>query len=416
MVRRAEVEVNVAPSITGTASLHNSSPRLIAVDALRGAVMIIMALDHIRDFFHIGAMTFSPEDLSRTTPALFFTRWITHICAPTFMFLAGLGAFLRLERSGSKAELSWFLLTRGAWLIVLEATVMRLAMNFTFAPQLPLLLLILWAIGVSMIALAALIHLPPRLLLALGLVIIGAHNLLDGIQARQFGGWAPVWNVLHQPGVFVTRGFAVIVAYPVLPWIGVMAVGFCAGELYRLDSARRRRALIAAGGACLAFFFALRAINVYGDPSPWSAQRSSIVTLLSFFRVTKYPPSLAFLLMTLGPALLALAALEGRAWSPRHILVAIGRAPLFYYVVHFWLIHILASAMAWLRYGSASFAYLFQPLPSMGGPRPLFPPDFGYPLWVSYAVWIVVVAALYPLCLWFSQLKARRREWWLGYM
>ena len=378
--------------------------------------MIIMALDHIRDFFHIGAMTFSPEDLSRTTPLLFVTRWITHVCAPTFMFLAGLGAFFRLQRGGSKAGLSRFLLSRGLWLIVLEATVMRLAMNFTFATQFPLLLLILWALGVSMIALAALIHLPPRVLLAVSLVIMAGHNLLDGIQARDLGAWAPLWNVLHQPGVFLVQGFAVVVAYPVLPWIGVMAAGFCAGELYRLEPARRRRTLIVTGLACLALFVALRALNVYGDPSPWSSQRSTIVTVLSFLRVTKYPPSLQFLLMTLGPSLLALAALDGRSLSPRHILVAIGRVPLFYYVVHFWLIHVLASTMAWLRYGRPSLAYLFQPLPSMGGPRPLFPPDFGYELWVSYAIWIVVVAALYPMCLWFSQLKARRQEWWTSYL
>ena len=378
--------------------------------------MIIMALDHIRDFFHIGAMTFSPEDLARTTPLLFFTRWITHVCAPTFMFLAGLGAAFRLQRGGSKAELSRFLLTRGLWLIVLEATVMRLAMNFTFAAQFPLLLLILWALGVSMIALAALIHLPPRVLLAVSLVIIAGHNLLDGIQARSLGAWAPLWNVLHQQGVFLVQGFAVVVAYPVLPWIGVMAAGFCASELYWLEPARRRRILTATGLACIALFVVLRTLNIYGDPSPWSAQRSAMFTVLSFFRATKYPPSLEFLLMTLGPSLLALAALDGRALSPRHLLVAIGRAPLFYYVVHFWLIHVLAAAMAWLRYGSASFAFLFQPLPSMGGPRPLFPPDFGYPLWVSYAVWVVIVAALYPMCLWFSQLKARRRDWWLSYL
>jgi uncharacterized membrane protein len=378
--------------------------------------MIVMALDHIRDFFHIGAMTFSPEDLSRTTPLLFFTRWITHFCAPAFMFLAGLGAFFRLQRIGSTAELSRFLLTRGLWLIVLEATVMRLAMNFTVATSYPLLLLILWALGVSMIALAALIHLPPRTLLAISLVVMAGHNLLDGIQARSLGGWAPIWNLLHEQGVFIARGFPVVVAYPVLPWIAVMAAGFCAGRLYRLEPARRRRILIATGLACTALFAVLRTLNVYGDPSPWAAQGSTTFTVLSFLRVTKYPPSLEFLLMTLGPSLLALAALDGCALSARHILVAIGRVPLFYYVVHFWLIHMLASAMAWMRYGNASFAYLFAPLPSMGGPRPLFPPDFGYPLWVSYAVWMVVVAALYPLCLWFSRVKARRREWWLSYL
>ena len=378
--------------------------------------MIIMALDHVRDFVHAGAMTFSPEDLARTTPLLFFTRWVTHLCAPTFFLLAGFGAFFRLQRTGSKNELSWFLLTRGLWLIVIELTLMRLAMNFTFSTAYPLLLLILWALGLAMIALAALIHLPPRVLAVVSLAIIASHNLLDGIQARQLGDYAPLWNILHQQGVFRLAGMVVVVAYPVLPWIGVMAAGFCAGELFWLEPAHRRRVFVTIGVACLALFVVLRAINGYGDPAPWSMQSTAPMTVVSFFRATKYPPSLDFLLMTLGPAFLALAALDGRSLSPANPLLAIGRVPFFYYVIHFWLIHLVASAMAWIRYGTASFAYLFHPLPSMGGPRQLFPPDFGYPLWVTYAVWIGVVCAMYPLCLWFSRLKARRREWWISYL
>jgi uncharacterized membrane protein len=391
-------------------------PRLISIDALRGAVMIIMALDHVRDFVHAGAMTFSPEDLARTTPFLFFTRWVTHICAPTFFLLAGFGAFFRLQRTGSKNELSWFLLSRGLWLIVIELTLMRLAMNFTFSSAYPLLLLILWALGLAMVALAALIHLPPRVLAVVALAIIASHNLLDGIQARQLGDYAPLWNILHQQGVFRLAGMVVVVAYPLLPWIGVMAAGFCAGELFWLEPAQRRRAFVTIGVASLALFAALRGLNGYGDPAPWSGQSTMSMTVVSFFRVTKYPPSLDFLLMTLGPAFLALAALDGRYLSPANPLLAIGRVPFFYYVIHFWLIHLVASAMAWIRYGTRSFAYMFHPLPSMGGPRQLFPPDFGYPLWVTYAVWIGVVCAMYPLCLWFSRLKARRREWWLSYL
>jgi uncharacterized membrane protein len=391
-------------------------PRLISIDAVRGAVMVIMALDHVRDFIHAGAMTFSPEDLARTTPALFFTRWITHLCAPTFFLLAGFGAFFRLQRTGSKTELSRFLLTRGAWLILIELTVMRLAMNFTLSSAYPLLLLILWALGLAMIALAALIHLPVRLLAVLSVVLIASHNLLDGLQARQFGDYAPLWNVLHEQGVFRLAGLHVVVAYPVLPWIGVMAAGFCAGELFWLEPARRRRVLVMMGVACLALFAGLRAVNGYGDPSSWSAQATASMTVVSFFRVTKYPPSLDFLLMTLGPAFLALAAFDGRALSAANPLVAIGRVPFFYYVVHFWVIHLVASAMAWLRYSHASLAFLFHPLPSMGGPRQLFPPDFGYSLGVTYAVWIGVVCAMYPLCLRFSRLKAQRRDWWLSYL
>ena len=378
--------------------------------------MIIMALDHVRDFVHAGAMTFSPEDLARTTPLLFFTRWVTHICAPTFFLLAGFGAFFRLQRTGSKNELSWFLLTRGLWLILVELTLMRLAMNFTLSSVYPLLLLILWALGLAMMALAALIHLPARALALFSLAIIASHNLLDGIQAQQFGNVAPLWNILHQQGVFRLAGMVVVVAYPVLPWIGVMAAGFCAGELFWLEPARRRRVFVTIGVACLALFAVLRGLNGYGDPVPWSGQATTSMTVVSFFRVTKYPPSLDFLLMTIGPAFLALAALDGRSLSPANALLAIGRVPFFYYVVHFWAIHLVASAMAWIRYGTASIAYFFHPLPSMGGPRQLFPADFGYPLWVTYAVWIAVVCAMYPLCLWFSRLKSRRREWWVSYL
>jgi uncharacterized membrane protein len=390
--------------------------RLLSIDALRGAVMIIMALDHTRDFIHRGAMTFSPEDLTQTTPLLFFTRWITHLCAPTFVFLAGLGAFFRLQRTGSTGDLARFLWTRGVWLILVEITVMRLAMNFTLEAGYPVLLLILWALGISMIALAALIHLPRRVLLALSVGVIASHNLLDGMTARQFGAFAPLWNVLHQSGVFSLAGATIVVGYPVLPWIAVIALGFCAGDLFLLDAARRRRVLAGAGLASVALFVILRLVNVYGDPSPWSPQSTPTVTMLSFFRTTKYPPSLEFLLMTLGPALLALAALDGRRLSAKNPLVAIGRVPFFYYVIHFWLLHLVAVVLAWLRYGGASLAFLFSPLPSMGGARPLFPPDFGYSLGVTYIVWIGVVAALYPMCLWFSRVKARRDEWWISYV
>ena len=378
--------------------------------------MIIMALDHTRDFIHRGAMTFSPEDLTQTTPLLFFTRWITHVCAPTFVFLAGLGAFFRLQRTQSTGDLSRFLWTRGVWLILVELTVMRLAMNFTLDVRYPVLLLILWALGLSMIALAALIHVPRRALLASSVGVVALHNVLDGVAARQFGAFAPLWNVLHQSGAFSLAGATVVVGYPVLPWIAVIALGFCAGDLFLLDPARRRRMLAGAGVVSVALFVILRLVNGYGDPSPWSPQSTPTFTMLSFFRTTKYPPSLEFLLMTLGPALLALAALDGRALSAKNPLVAIGRVPFFYYVVHFWLLHLVAVVLAWLRYGSASLAFLFSPLPSMGGARTLFPPDFGYSLGVTYAVWIGVVAALYPLCLWFSRVKARRNEWWISYV
>jgi uncharacterized membrane protein len=400
-----------------TSDRPEPAARLTAVDALRGAVMVIMALDHTRDFFHAGAMSFSPEDLARTTPILFFTRWITHICAPVFLFTAGLGAFLRLDRPGAtKAQLSRFLLTRGVWLILIELTVMRLAFNFSFAMRYPMLLLVLWALGVSMIALAALIYLPRRVLAAASLAVIILHNTLDSVQASQFGAFGGVWNVLHQQGVFVLGGIPVVAGYPVLPWIAVMALGFCVGPIFRLEPHLRHRLLLKWGTLLIIAFVLLRAVNVYGDPAPWSVQPSATYTLLSFLRTTKYPPSLDFLLMTIGPALLALAWFDRRGLEAHNPLVVIGRVPFFYYVTHFWALHVLVALMAWLRYGGAAIPFLLSPVPSMGGSRDLFPPDFGYPLWVVYLVWIGIVVAIYPFCRWFAGVKARRREWWLSYL
>jgi uncharacterized membrane protein len=390
--------------------------RVTSVDAMRGAVMVNMALDHVRDFIHAGAMSFNPLDLGRTTPAIFFTRWVTHVCAPAFMLLAGVGAALLLQRDGSTARVSRFLWTRGPWLIVLELTVMRLAMNFTFDRQYPVLILVLCALGVSMIALAALVHLPLRAVAAIALALVALHNLLDGVQAKQLGAWAPLWNLLHQQGVFVLGGVPFVVAYPVLPWIGVMAAGFCLGHLFAIDQERRYRLLLAGGSALVVLFVVMRSINVYGDPSRWSAQSSAVFTALSFLNTTKYPPSLAFILMTLGPVLLALAWLERRRPGLDHPLTVIGRVPLFFYVVHFWLIHVVASAMAWLRYGTASFDILFMPLPSMGGAAELFPAGFGYSLPVTYAVWVGVVLAMYPLCRRYDRFKSRHRAWWTSFV
>jgi uncharacterized membrane protein len=411
---------SVKPSIDGhpasSEKTASGGQRVASVDTLRGLIMVIMALDHTRDFIHAGAMAFSPEDLTQTTPILFLTRWITHICAPTFMLLAGVGAFLRLHRDGRRDRLSKFLWTRGLWLVVLELTVMRLGMNFTFDPGSPVLVLVLSALGLSMVVMAALIYLPRPIVLVLSLAVIALHNLLDGVRATEFGAFAGVWNVLHQPGVFILAGIPVVVGYPLIPWFAVMAAGFSLGPVLLMEPAKRRRVLLPTGGALVVGFVLLRAANIYGDPSPWSGQGSAVMTTLSFLRTTKYPPSLQFLLMTVGPALIALASLDriGSHWAGR--LAVIGRVPLFFYVVHFWALHVLAAVMAWVRYGSASFAFLLHPLPSMGGPRELFPPDFGYPLWVAYLTWAGVVLALYPLCRWFAALKNRRRAWWTSYV
>ena len=395
--------------------MDSAARRLDPIDAVRGLVMILMALDHVRDFIHRGAMFASPTDLATTTPLLFLTRWVTHLCAPTFMFTAGLGAFLWWQRGKTKGQLSTYLLTRGLWLIMLEITVMRLAYNFDLAQNYPFFLLVLWALGGCMIGLAVLIWLPTRILLVVSIAMILLHNCLDKVDATRFGRAAPAWDLLHQPGGFQLAGATVIVGYPLVPWIAVMSLGFCCGWLYLAEVNVRRRILLVSGAAMTLAFVGLRAFNMYGDPVPWATQTSPVYTGLSFFNTTKYPPSLAFLLMTLGPCLLALGWLDRRPLNPANPLVVFGRVPLFYFVVHFYLAHAAAALLALVRYGTRALSFVFRPLPSMGSPRELFPADFGYELWVAYVVWVLIVMGLYPVCRWFGKVKAARHDWWLGY-
>lgn len=390
--------------------------RVEAIDAVRGIVMILMALDHVRDFIHRGAMSSSPTDLATTTPALFMTRWVTHLCAPTFMFTAGLGAFLWWQRGRTRRQLSTFLVTRGGWLMFLEVTVMRLAYDFDLAQRYPILLLVLWVLGACMVGLAVLVWLPLPALAVVSVAVIALHNSLDNVDAARFGSAAPVWNLLHQPGASSLSGVTIIVGYPLVPWVAVMALGFCFGRLFLLERAVRRRYFTVIGACATLGFLGLRALNGYGDPAPWAAQPSPVYTALSFLNTTKYPPSLAFLLMTLGPALLLLAWFDRPGLEQDNPLVVFGRVPLFYFVIHFYMAHLAAVLLALLSYGGGALAFVFHPVPSMGGPRELFPPQFGYDLWVAYLVWALIVLALYPLCRWFADVKARRRDWWLSYL
>ena len=389
--------------------------RIQAIDALRGAVMILMALDHIRDFISSAAMSFSPTDLTRTTAPLFLTRWITHFCAPVFAFTAGIGAFLWIQRNRTKAQLSRFLISRGLWLIFLELTVLRFIMfsNFHFRNSL-IILLVIWMLGLCMMALAALVYLPTRFLAALSIVIIAGHNLLDPIQPNRFGRWAWLWDIFHQQAAFRFGINSYLVAYPLIPWIAVMAVGYCFGTVLLWDSARRQRFLARLGLALSIAFIVLRAVNRYGDPQRWSVQHSGLFTLLSFLNCTKYPPSLLFLLMTLGPAILVMAWLENVRLPSSNPLIVFGRVPFFFYVVHLAVAHALAIVINFFRYGRTGFLFLAPP--SMGGPSEIFPAGYGFDLWVVYAVWIGVIVMLYPVCRWFAQLKQRRRDWWLSYL
>jgi uncharacterized membrane protein len=389
-----------------------SKSRVQSVDALRGLVMIIMALDHVRDFFHTGAMTFQPDDLTRTTAALFFTRWVTHFCAPVFMFTAGVGAFFWLGRGRTKRQLTEFLWKRGLWLVLLELTAVRFAMTFSLTSGL-VMITVLWALGWSMVILGLVVYLPVHVLAVLSISVIVLHNLADPVTASQFGSAAWVWNLIHQPGIIRIGETAVFIAYPLVPWVAVMAAGFCFGQIAAFDPPQRRRYMTRIGLGLTIVFFIIRGINVYGDPQPWSS-RIPGMTMLSFLRCSKYPPSLDFLLMTLGPAILLLSWLERFKLTPTNPLIVFGRVPLFYFLVHLFVIHTLAIPLALVLYGKAAF--LLNPLPSMGGAANLYPPDYGYDLLVVFALWIIVVALLYPLCLWFARLKERRSDWWLSYL
>jgi uncharacterized membrane protein len=379
--------------------------RIESVDVVRGVIMIIMAIDHVRDFF--GTPGINVTDPATTTVPLFFTRWITHFCAPVFFLLTGTGAYLSLRRK-SRSELSRFLLTRGLWLIFLELVVVRdLGWQFNFDYRLTLLI-VLWALGWSMIVLSGLVYLPAWAVTAFGLVMIATHNLFDSVDS---GNW--FWSILHSPNILVNNArHTVFVLYPLIPWIGVTAAGYGLGQIYSWPSERRRKFLLPLGIGLSVAFVVLRTINVYGDPQPWSSQRSPVFTALSFLNTTKYPPSLLYLLMTLGPAMLLLWAVD--TGTPRWLRPALvfGKVPMFYYLLHVPLIHLIALAVCYARYGHVY--WMFQS-PGLGDFPITPPPGWGYSLPFVYLVWACVVLALYPLCRWFAGVRQRRSDAWLSY-
>ncbi len=368
-----------------------------AIDCLRGIVMILMALDHARDF--LGG----PVDLRTAAPPLFFTRWITHFCAPVFVLLAGMAAYLHGRRLGSTGELSRFLVTRGLWLVVLEVTVVRFAWTFVVGPHI-VVFQVIWAIGVAMIALGAMVWLPRPALAAIAVALVAGHNLLDALTAEGFGAHRWLWLLLHEPGVLAPfEGARWFVAYPFLPWIGVMAGGYALGAWATLPADDRRRRFFALGIALTLLFVVLRTIDVYGDPRPRSGN------VLSFLDTTKYPPSLLYLMMTLGPALCLLAALDRPqdrplgAWA-RPVIVY-GRVPLFYYVLHILLLHAMAVVLALPSDGMGALSRQYM----MNAP-------LGLPLPAVYVGWIAAVALLYPACRGFAGVKRRSTAAWVSYL
>ena len=384
-----------------------SKPRLDSVDFLRGAVMIIMALDHTRDFF--SSSRFDPLDLNQTTAALFFTRWITHYCAPVFVFLAGTGAFLSASRGKTKPELARFLLTRGLWLIFLEFTVIRFGWLFN-VDYLLSFGQVIWAIGVSMIVLAGLIFLSVRAIAVFGIAMIVLHNFLDGISPSQLGTFGWPWQIIHGGGIIIYAPHHYYVAlYPLIPWIGVMAAGYAFGSLLVKEEKVRRKVLLRLGLGMILGFLLLRASNIYGDPNHWTFQKNSLYTMLSFIKCEKYPPSLLYLLMTLGPAIAALPLLEKLKGEFSSIVITYGRVPMFYYVIHIFLIHALAVVVAYFTVHQVGFLF-------SSDPPGLWEVPFGFGLGIVYLVWIAVVASLYLPCRWFAGLKRRKKNAWLSYL
>jgi uncharacterized membrane protein len=385
-----------------------------SIDILRGIIMIIMAIDHVRDYFHIHAMDQSPTDMATTTPFLFFTRWITHFCAPTFVFLSGISAWLSGQKK-SKKELSLFLIKRGIWLIVVEVCVMTLAL--TFDPFYHVIILqVIWAIGLSMIILGLLVNTSVTAVIIIGLLIVLGHNLFDYANIPQTTAAGRLLSIfIAGSHSFVSTGEnrGIFVFYTAIPWTGIMLLGYGFGNLYNtriVTEERRRKILFAIGGAVTILFFILRLVNKYGDPAPEITQKTWVFSLLSFLNVTKYPPSLDYTCMTLGAAILMLAMLERGKNKFTAFVSTYGKVPFFYYVLHFYIIHFLLVIVFFASgYGVKDIIdpdtnFFFRPL------------HFGFHLWVVYFIWASVVLALYRPCKWFNSYKATHKQWWLSYL
>jgi uncharacterized membrane protein len=382
--------------------------RLASIDIMRGLVMLIMALDHVRDMvtYPLSTHHSAAVDFTGSAAALFLTRWITHFCAPTFILLAGLSAFLYgSTRRRSRQQIALFLVSRGLWLVFIELTVVNFAWAFN-TRGIPILQVI-WAIGCSMIALSGLVWLPRGAVGIIGIVMIVAHNGLDYVQPS-FSDASPGWVLLHLSGPLIINGApAATVIYPLIPWIGVMALGYAIGPYFASDNALRPKRLLQVGTLLILLFFFLRVTNLYGDTVAWGLHQNRIATLISFLKLTKYPPSLQFLLMTLGPVLISLGLLE---WFPipmGRALMTIGRVSFFYYVLHLYGIHTIAVLIGlWQGFTAAEMAVIFLHNPS----------NFGISLGGVYIVWFVTILVMYPACAWFAGIKTRHRHWWLQYL
>ncbi len=393
-------------------SLTAKTKRIESIDILRGIVMVIMALDHARDYFHTSD---SPLNLATTTPFLFFTRWITHYCAPIFVFLSGTSIYLQSLRK-TKKVLQSFLIKRGLWLIFVEIAFITFA--WTFNPNYNLIIFqVIWAIGISMVLLGLLVRLPFNVILIIGLIIVFGHNLLDIPESApgfNAGFW---WNLLHH-GFFarypITQDHTLVILYPFVPWTGLMILGYCTGVFFsqKYSVEQRGKILNGIGIGLILLFIAIRFINVYGNPELWSTQKNELYTVLSFINVHKYPPSLLYMCMTIGPAFLLLTMFEKIQNGFTNVMRIYGRVPFFYYVAHLYLVHLI-SAIFFIAKG-----HTFQQATTIGSDLPFYflAANDGYSLFIVYVVWISVVIALFPLCKWYNNYKtAHKEKWWLSY-
>ena len=384
--------------------------RINSIDLLRGIVMIIMALDHTRDFFHSQAFIDDPLNLQTTSPALFATRWITHLCAPTFVFLSGTAAFLQSLRKTTK-ELSLFLLTRGLWLIILEVAIVTFGITFDIHYNL-LILQTIWAIGISMVVLAGAIWLPFPLILTLGLVIILGHNTLDFYEAEQRSDFPAWYSLMHVPGSYSIGQSTLLVFYPFVPWAGTMMLGYCFGKYYLADEQNKNRRSILLGTLLILFFIVLRFTNLYGDPLKWKPQSSFLHTFFSFINTQKYPPSLLYLSVTIGISLVTLGLIGNVRNRFTNTITVYGRVPLFYYVLHFYLLHLLSMLMFFMN--GHSFEQGAEGM--KGAPFKFLAPGEGTGLGGVYLVWLLVVIGLYPVCRWYANYKKNHPSWWVSYL
>ena len=387
--------------------------RIHSIDILRGVIMLIMAVDHVREYFHLGAITNDPTNLASTTPLLFFTRWITHFCAPTFVFLSGLSAYIAATRR-TKSELSSFLLKRGLWLVFVEIAIMTLALSLNPLYN-TLVLQVIWVIGLSMILLSVLVRLPLRVIGAIGVVIIIGHDILNGVElAPNTAGDVLMKLFFTARGtvILLDKTHIILALYAVVPWTGIMLLGYSLGNLYQAQYSPqiRKKVLIYASLNLLIVFIGLRLANSYGDPAPWSVQKNSLFTFMSFMNVSKYPPSLLYTCLTLSAALLVLAFTEKTTGKLADFFKVYGSVPFFYYVLHFYLIRAITIVVFFLQ------GYKTSQIADPKSPFLFTPPGFGLSIGYVYLLWLAIILLLYYPCKWFSNYKKTHKQWWLSYL